>query len=91
VDHWTRVAGLFPNERAALTLIWASIGHDLLKWHGVRIDETLLAASAQASEDLAQEPISVPAAKAYLEAARSIVYAPPHLPGHRRARVSTRF
>jgi len=69
VRRRTRVVRRFPNERAALTLIWASIEHDRLKWRGVQIDETLLAAAAQASEDLAQKPVSVPSAKAYLEAA----------------------
>ncbi|GEM_PF-3145537 len=81
VRRRTRVVGRFPNERAALTLIWASIEHDRLKWRGVRIDETLLEAAVQASEDLAQKPISVPAAKAYLEAAGTMDYTSALSPG----------
>lgn len=69
VRRRTKVVGRFPNEKAAMTLVWASIEHDRLKWRGVRIDDPMLTAALQASEELARQPISVPAAKAYLEAA----------------------
>lgn len=69
VRRRTKVVGRFPNEKAALTLVWASIEHDRLKWRGVRIDDVMLAAARDAHEVLAKNPISVPAAKSYLGAA----------------------
>ena len=43
VRRRTRVVGRFPNELAALTLVFATLEQDRLKWRGVRMDDELRA------------------------------------------------
>ena len=69
VRRRTKVVGRFPNERSAMTLIWASIEHDRLKWRGIHVDETMLRVADQARQSLAKKPIRVKSAREYLEAA----------------------
>jgi len=44
VRRRTNVVGRFPGETAALTLIWATLEQDRLKWRGVQMDADLLKA-----------------------------------------------
>ena len=69
VRRRTKVVGRFPNEKSALTLVWASIEHDRLKWRGVRVDDLMLAVVREAVSRFRKDPIHVAAAKSYLEAA----------------------
>jgi len=69
VRRRTKVVGRFPNEKSALTLVWASIEHDRLKWRGVRVDDSMLTVVQEAVVLFAKDPIRVPAAKTYLEVA----------------------
>ena len=50
VRRRTNVVGRFPGEAAALTLIWAMLEQERLKWRGVRMDEDILQAVAKARE-----------------------------------------
>lgn len=69
VRRRTRVVEHFPNERSALTLVWACIETDRMKWRGVRIDAKLLQAVDRAAEELARNPIRIESARKYLKAA----------------------
>jgi putative transposase len=69
VRRRTRVVGRFPNEKAALTLVWASIEHDRLKWRGVRVDPLMVKLATEAVDTLKKTPIHISAARKYLEAA----------------------
>ncbi len=69
VRRRTRVVGRFPNEKAALTLVWASVEQDRLKWRGVRINDPILKKVKSAVDSLNAKPIKVPAARNYLKAA----------------------
>jgi transposase-like protein len=69
VRRRTKVVGRFPNEKAALTLVWASIEHDRLRWRGVRVDPLMVKLATEAVEMLKKTPIHIPAARKYLEAA----------------------
>ena len=42
-DHRMRVVGRFPKELSALTLVFATLEQDRLKWRGVRMDDELQA------------------------------------------------
>ena len=44
VRRRTNVVGRFPNEMSALTLIWATLEQDRLKWRGLRMDARIRAA-----------------------------------------------
>ena len=69
VRRRTRVVGRFPNEKAALTLVWASIQHDRLKWRGVRVDPPMLDLAQRVERELKTTPIRIKAARDYLDAA----------------------
>jgi transposase-like protein len=69
VRRRTRVVEHFPNERSALTLVWACLETDRMKWRGVRIDAKLLKAVDQAAEELARNPIRIESVRKYLKAA----------------------
>jgi len=69
VRRRTRVAEHFPNERSALTLVWACLETDRMKWRGVKVDAKLLKAVDEAAEELARNPIRIESARKYIKAA----------------------
>ena len=54
---------------AALTLIWATLEQDCLKWRGVQMDEDILQAVAKLREEEPLEEIDLSALDPYREAA----------------------
>lgn len=68
VRRRTDVVGRFPGEAAALTLIWATLEQDRLKWRGVQMDEDILKAVAELGKEAFQE-IDLSVLDRYLEAA----------------------
>jgi len=54
---------------AALTLIWATLEQDRLKWRGVRMDEDILQAVAKLREAAPLEEIDLSVLEKYREAA----------------------
>ena len=69
VRRRTKVVGRFPNERAALTLIWASLVQEQIKWRGIKVDDELLREASEAAQKTAKSPLRIKCAKKYLEAA----------------------
>ncbi len=69
VRRRTDVVGRFPNETAALTLIWATLEGDRLKWRGVRMDAELENQIAQAAKEVKLKKLDLTALDIYLEAA----------------------
>ena len=63
------VVGRFPGEMAALTLIWATLEQDRLKWRGVQMDEDLLQAVAKIRKEGAFQDIDLSVLDVYREAA----------------------
>ena len=59
VRRRTRVIGRFPNERAALSLVWAVLDGASSKWRGVRIKPGWLDAIRAAHQGLLDAPILV--------------------------------
>ena len=55
-------------QTAALTLIWATLEQDRLKWRGVRMDEDILQAVAKAREEVKFQ-VDLSVLDMYLEAA----------------------
>ena len=69
VRRRTNVVGRFPGEMAALTLIWATLEQDRLKWRGVQMDEDILQAVAKARKEAPSQKIDLSALDMYREAA----------------------
>lgn len=69
VRRRTNVVGRFPGETAALTLIWATMEQDRLKWRGVQIDEDILQAVAKARKEAPSQKIDLSVLDKYREAA----------------------
>ncbi len=69
VRRRTNVVGRFPGEMAALTLIWATLEQDRLKWRGVQMDEDILNAVAQLRKGDAFQEIDLSVLDMYREAA----------------------
>ena len=65
----TNVVGRFPGETAALTLIWATLEQDRLKWRGVQMDEEILRAVAKLREEAPLEELDLSVLDMYREAA----------------------
>ncbi len=63
------MVGRFPGEMAALTLIWATLEQDRMKWRGVLMDEDLRSRIVQAAKEATFEKIDVSVLDKYLEAA----------------------
>lgn len=70
VRRRTRVVGRFPNELAALTLVFATLEQDRLKWRGVRMDDELRAEIDSARQTAMEKSVfTIGAVDSYLEAA----------------------
>ena len=65
----TDVVGRFPGEMAALTLIWATLEQDRMKWRGVEMDEEMRSRIVQAAKEAISEKCDVSVLDKYLEAA----------------------
>ena len=65
----TDVVGRFPGEMAALTLIWATLAQDRMKWRGVQMDEELRSRIVQAAKEVISEKFDLSVLDKYLEAA----------------------
>ena len=63
------VVGRFPGEASALTLIWATLEQDRLKWRGVRMHEDILRAVAQVRKEAPFQEMDLSVLDAYREAA----------------------
>ena len=59
VRRRTRVIGRFPNERAALSLVWGVLDGESAKWRGLRMKPQWLDAVRAAKEQLRTEPIII--------------------------------
>ncbi len=68
VRQRTKVVGRFPNETAALTLIWATLEQVGVKWRGVQMDQDILGSVGSPSKEFGKKPLRVKCAKKYLEA-----------------------
>ena len=69
VRRRTDVVGRFPGEMAALTLIWATLEQDRMKWRGVQMDEELKARIVQAAKEVMSEKVDLSVLDRDLEAA----------------------
>ena len=70
VRRRTRLGGRFPNELSALTLIFATLEQDRLKWRGLRMDDELRKEIEEAGETAKKkEFFTIEAVDDYLEAA----------------------
>jgi len=69
VRRRTDVVGRFPGETAALTLIWATLEQDRLKWRGVQMDEDVLQTVARIRKEGASQEIDLSVLDAYRDAA----------------------
>ena len=69
VRRRTDVVGRFPGEMAALTLIWATLEQDRMKWRGVQMDEELRGRIVQAAKEVMSEKVDLSVLDRYLEAA----------------------
>jgi len=69
VRRRTNVVGRFPGEMAALTLIWATLEQDRLKWRGVQMDEDILQAVAKIRKEGTFQEIDLSVLDMYREAA----------------------
>ena len=69
VRRRTDVVGRFPGEMAALTLIWATLEQDRMKWRGVQMDEELRGRIVQAAKEAISEKFDLSVLDRYLEAA----------------------
>ena len=59
VKRRTRVVGRFPNERSALSLVWAVMDRDAQSWRGVLMDASHLRWVEGAASSLLERPIVV--------------------------------
>jgi len=59
VRRRTRVIGRFPNEQAALSLIWTVLDHNSQKWRGMVMDETHRKMVEDAVASIKTDPIVV--------------------------------
>lgn len=69
VRRRTDVAGRFPGEMAALSLIWAALERDRMKWRGARMDDELRGRIIHAAREAATREIDISVLDKYLEAA----------------------
>ena len=69
VRRRTNVVGRSPGEMAALTLIWATLEQDRLKWRGVQMDEDIRRAVAKLREEAPLEEIDLSVLDKYRDAA----------------------
>ena len=69
VRRRTDVVGRFPGEMAALTLIWATLEQDRMKWRGVQMDDELRGRIVQAAKEVISEKFDLSVLDRYLEAA----------------------
>ena len=69
VRRRTNVVGRFPCETAALTLIWATLEQDRLKWRGVQMDEDILNAVAEVRKEGTFQEIDLSVLDVYRDAA----------------------
>ena len=69
VRRRTDVVGRFPDEMAALTLIWATLEQDRLKWRGVRMDDDIRVMIDEAGKGVNAQALDLSALDVYLEAA----------------------
>ncbi len=69
VRRRTDVVGRFPGEMAALTLIWATLAQDRMKWRGVQMDEELRSRIVQAAKEVMSDKVDLSVLDRYLEAA----------------------
>jgi transposase-like protein len=69
VRRRTDVVGRFPGETAALTLIWATLEQDRMKWRGVEMDEDLQGRIVQAAKEVNIQKLDLSVLDKYLEAA----------------------
>jgi hypothetical protein len=62
-----------PKDRigvmAVLTLIWATLEQDRMKWRGVQMDEELRGRIIQADKEMISEKFALSVLDTYLEAA----------------------
>ena len=63
------MVGRFPGEMAALTLIWATLEQDRMKWRGVQMDDELRSRIVQAAKEVVSEKLDLSVLDRYLEAA----------------------
>jgi putative transposase len=59
VKRRTRVVGRFPNERSALSLVWAVLERDAERWRGVVMDAPHLERVQAGASSLLERPILV--------------------------------
>lgn len=69
VRRRTNVVGRFPGEMAALTLIWATLEQDRLKWRGVQMDPDILQAVEQIRKEVSPRIIDLSVLDMYRDAA----------------------
>jgi transposase-like protein len=69
VRRRTDVVGRFPGEMAALTLIWATLEQDRMKWRGVEMDDELRGCIIHAAREAVIRKIDISVLDKYLEAA----------------------
>ncbi len=69
VRRRTNVVGRFPGEMAALTLIWATLEQDRLKWRGVQMDQEILQAVAKIRKEAPFDKIDLSVLDKYRDAA----------------------
>ena len=63
------MVGRFPDEMSALTLIWATLEQDRLKWRGVRMDDDIRVMIDEAGKGVNAQALDLSALDVYLEAA----------------------
>ena len=69
VRRRTRVVEHFPNERSAMTLIWACLEQERMSWRGVKVTPKLVEEAETAQQDLSKQPLRIKSARKYLEVA----------------------
>jgi len=69
VRRRTDVIRRFPGEASALTLIWATLEQNRLRWHGVRMDERILLAVEKAKEEVNSQTVDLSVLDIYVDAA----------------------
>jgi transposase-like protein len=69
VRRRTDVVGRFPGEMSAMTLIWATLDQDRLRWHGVEMDPEISGRILQAAKEVMAEKLDLSVLDRYLEAA----------------------
>jgi transposase-like protein len=70
VRRRTRVVGRFPNELSALTLVFATLEQDRMKWRGLRMDDDLRVEIETAKQTAAERSLfNIKAVEMYLKVA----------------------